>query len=138
MQPQDLGRDADGYGKPYVMAIGLAAIVYALLGLWAVTATARLPQYVQVIVVLVLAFGTHLFYYTIVAPGMSHVYSFALVTLFFLAGRRYFILPSARLVLVMGVLLGLIVLVRPVNGLAVLSLLFLAGSGEGLLLAYRR
>ncbi len=131
-----LGGNADGYGKPYVMAIGLAAIVYALLGLWAVMQllhTYDIPQYVQVIVVLVLAFGTHLFYYTIVAPGMSHVYSFALVTLFFLAGRRYFILPSARLVLVMGVLLGLIVLVRPVNGLAVLSLLFLAGSGEGLL-----
>lgn len=129
------GGSADGYGKPYVMALCLAAIAYSMVGLWALMAvldTYAIPKYMQAVVAVVLMFGTHLFYYTIVAPGMSHVYSFALVALFFLAGRRYFLIPNTRLLLVMGVLLGLIVLVRPVNGLVVLVLFFLADTSQGL------
>ena len=127
------GGKADGYGKPYVMAICLAAICYALIGLWA---TARILGRFdvgsggQAMVLAVLLFGTHLFYYVIVAPGMSHVYSFALIPLFMLAAMRYFAEGGGRSLLIMGALLGLIVLVRPVNGMVLLSLPFLAGSWE--------
>lgn len=130
------GGQTNGYGKPYVMAVCLAAITYALLGLWAlaqVLATYGISRSVQSLVIVVLMFGTHLFYYTIVAPGMSHVYSFALMTLFFLHGRRYMFLPNTRSLLAMGAILGLIMLVRPVNGLGVLALFFLADTGPRLI-----
>lgn len=127
------GGKADGYGKPYVIAVCLAAICYALTGLWA---TAKIlgrfdvgPGW-QAMVLAVLLFGTHLFYYVIVAPGMSHVYSFALIPLFMLAALRYFTEGGGRSLVVMGALLGLIFLIRPVNVMVVLSLPFLAGSWQ--------
>ena len=127
---QAAGRPAPGHGKPYVIAVCIAAIAYALLGLWAV---GRLLSAWGVddrwcgLTLAAILFGTHLFYYTIVAPGMSHVYSFALVALLLLSGRRYAADGRARWLLVMGVLIGLLVLVRPVNGIAVLALPVVAG-----------
>ena len=129
------GGKADGYGKPYVMAVCLAAIFYALVGLWA---TARILEMfdvrpaAQAIVAAVLLFGTHLFYYVIVAPGMSHVYSFALIALFTLAALRYAAGGDRHSILAMGALLGLIILVRPMNAIILLSLPFLAGSWQRL------
>lgn len=124
------GRPTPGHGKPYVMAVCLAAIAYALIGLWAV---GRLLAGWGVdarwggLSIASLLFGTHLFYYTIVAPGMSHVYSFALVSLLLLAGRRYATDGRAGWLPLIGALTGLLVLVRPVNGLAVLALPVVAG-----------
>lgn len=126
---------SDGYGKPYVVALCMAAIFYALLGAWA--CARMLGQFgveppAQALVIAVLLFGTHLFYYVIVAPGMSHVYSFALVSLFLLSALRFMKGPRPRPLTSMGLLLGLIVLVRPVNGIIVLALPFLAGSRHAL------
>ncbi len=124
------GHPAPGHGKPYVMAVCLAAIAYALIGLWAVgrlLAEWSVDDPWRGLSLAALLLGTHLFYYTIVAPGMSHVYSFALVSLLLLAGRRYAADGRAQWLPLMGALTGLLVLVRPVNGLAVLALPIVTG-----------
>lgn len=124
------GREAPGHGKPYVMAVCVAAIAYALLGLWAVgrlLAAWEVEERWRAWTLVALMLGTHLFYYTIVAPGMSHVYSFALLALLLLAGQRWAAGGGSRWILALGVLLGLLVLVRPVNGLAVLALPVVGG-----------
>jgi hypothetical protein len=129
------GERTDGYGKIHVMAICLAAIFYALVGMWAtarVLGSFGVRRSGQAIVLVVLLFGTHLFYYVIVAPGMSHAYSFALVALFLLAALRYWERPRTISLLAMGLLWGVIVLVRPINGIILLSLPFIAGSWSGL------
>jgi hypothetical protein len=123
------GGDANGHGRPYVLAVCLAAIGWALVGLWAIArvlGTYAVSPNVQALVLALLLFGTHLFYYTIVAPGMSHVYSFALMGMFLLEGRRATSAPVGRHLVRLGVLLGLLILVRPVNGIALLALPFLA------------
>lgn len=130
------GRPAPGHGKPYVMAVCLAAIAYALIGLWAVgrlLAGWGVDAPWRGLSLAALMLGTHLFYYTIVAPGMSHVYSFALVSLLLLAGHRYAADGRAQWLPLMGALAGLLVLVRPVNGLAVLALPIVAGGWTVLL-----
>lgn len=80
----------------------------------------------RVIVLIVSVFATNLFYYSVVEPGMSHVYSFAMISAFLYYGQQYFIKPSNRLFMFMSIVLGTIILIRPVNILIVLSLPFIA------------
>ena len=54
-------------------------------------------------------------YYTVVEPGMSHVYSFAFTSLFFLQALRFFNSPRIPGLMGLFVLLALICLIRPVN-----------------------
>lgn len=124
------GGPATGHGRPYILAVCVAAIAYALIGLWAVgriMAGWGVEARWQAITIAALMLGTHLFYYTLVAPGMSHVYSFALFALFLLEGQRYAADGSSQKLMTMGALLGLLVLVRPVNAMAALALPVVSG-----------
>ncbi len=116
---------ADGWSKPYVVAVNLSAIASIMLGLWCLAhllATYGVRDIHVAFTLICFAFGTNLFYYTIVAPGMSHVYSFGLCTAFLYLGRRSALAPRGRHLLMLGAILGLIMLIRPVNGLIVLAL----------------
>lgn len=122
-----MGTDAqaDGWSKPYVVAVNLSAIAFVMLGLWCI---ARLLNSYGVgdqtagLTAICFAFGTNLFYYTVVAPGMSHAYSFGLCSAFLLNARYLAQQPTPRSWLASCVLLGAIILVRPVNGIVVMAL----------------
>ncbi len=123
----------DGYSKPYVVAINLAAIAWVLLGCWALLkllASYGVRDLHIAFTLLAFTFGTNLFYYTVVAPGMSHAYSFGLISLFLWKGRQLWLGGGTRDLVVLVVLLGLIVLVRPVNGMVVLALAVLMPEGN--------
>lgn len=136
------GADRDGWSFPYQAAVNLAGAFYALLGLWLLRRTLAVlgvSDGVNGIVLLSLAFGTHLFYYALCEPSMSHVYSFALMCAWISAGRVLSERLSFRLVASMACLLGLLIIVRPVNGLALFSLPFLAGrKGWGAVVSHFR
>ncbi|MBK8340549.1 MAG: hypothetical protein IPK99_11420 [Flavobacteriales bacterium] len=126
-----LGGDADGYSRLYVVFLHIGAIVHALLGLWVLDKLLRaygVAEPARAVTLIALAFGTHLFYYILVAPGMSHVWSFLYCTLFLYSSHRYFREPTGGRVVMLGLLLGIIVLIRPINGLILASWPFLAGS----------
>ncbi len=117
--------EADGWSKPYVVAVNLSAILFVLLGLWCLArllATYAIADGVIAFTLAVFAFGTNLFYYAVVAPGMSHAYSFGLCCAFLLVGRQLALHPTARRLFWLGTLLGAIMLIRPVNGLIVIAL----------------
>lgn len=136
----------DGFSKPFPLMITIAGLFYLWLGLWALNRLLKrmkFTEWARSVVILLLAFGTHLFNYSIVDPGMSHVYSFAMISLFLMLGHAFFHgngtsagsepLSYARtrtLLLGMAVVFGLICLIRPVNAIAVFALPFLAGSFE--------
>lgn len=128
-----MGFEQDGYSKLYLVMVNVAAIFYLLLGLYFTDKVLQKRQILantRAIVLYAFALGTNLFYYTIGECGMSHVYSFALVSLFVHLLQGYFedgkwLKLNAALALA-----GLIVLVRPVNGLVVLSAIFIAGNGD--------
>lgn len=130
-----LGFESSGYSKIYYVFIALAAIFYMLLGLLffnKVLILYDIDVLNRAISLLALLFGTHLFYYTIFEPGMSHVYSFAFITMMVYYGKKYFILPNTKTAIIYSLLLGLITLIRPVNLLVILLLPFIAGSFESL------
>ncbi|CAN5244959.1 hypothetical protein BH09BAC5_BH09BAC5_16370 [soil metagenome] len=131
---------ADGYSYFYMLAIALAAIFYMLLGLWSIRKLLiefQVRDGIIAIVLLSLFLGTQLFYYSIWVPEMTHVYSFGLISFFFLLiHRQCQNFNSARNIL-LAAIFGLIILVRPVNVLVILSLPFLAGNTETLKLFFK-
>ena len=125
------GGDVDGYSKLYMLSVPIAALFYHVLGLWFLAGLLRLYKVRDSIIALLLcatAFGTHLFVYTVVEGGMSHVFSFAFISGFLYYSKRYFELQQLTDVYKMVLLLGLIVLCRPINGLVALFLIPLAGN----------
>lgn len=125
------GGAADGYSFYYQMAIGLAAICYLGLGLIYFRKLLRSYQAgnnALTILPIVLVFGTNMFYYAVVECSMSHIYSFAAITMFMWYSRMFVIAHSNRYFLYSAALLGLILLIRPVNGLVLLWVPFAAGS----------
>lgn len=126
-----LGFDDNGYSKIYYVLISLAAIFYVFLGLWYFKKTLELYQidsHVQAFSVLALYLGTHLFYYSMFEPSMSHVYSFAFISMFLYFGKKFFQNPALNNIIILSALLGMITIIRPVNILVVFVLPFLAAS----------
>ncbi|MBP7156441.1 MAG: hypothetical protein KBA60_10560 [Flavobacteriales bacterium] len=120
---------ADGYSKSYSVAVNLAAITWVLIGLVCMGSFLRTysiaPLWIAVTLV-GFTFGTNLFYYAVIAPGMSHAYSFGLCSAFLLVGRKLLQKQEHKGILFLGLLLGIIVLIRPVNGIILFALPILA------------
>lgn len=122
--------DQDGYSKPYPIMLNIASIFYCLLGLLYLSKVLTLYQVkdrYQVMVLLALALGTNLFYYSVNELGLSHVYSFAFISLFIYHGLKYFQTPDNKKLILLFLLLGIIVLIRPINGIIVAILPFISG-----------
>jgi len=125
------GEPLTGYSWPYMFILIVGALFYFGLGLLAVASLLRsynLSEYAIAFTILLVGAGTNLLYYTSIHAAMPHVYSFFLIAVFALLWRRYFIYPQNKLLLLSGFVFGLIVLVRPVNGIALFALPFLAPS----------
>lgn len=125
------GYDADGYSFPYVVSITLAALFYLFIGLFFLRKTLLLYEISErttSLVLLAAAFGTNLFYYAIVEPGLSHIYSFAFVSMFLYFAKSYFLSFEKKHLIYLAAILAMIILIRPVNGLIIFSLPLLAGN----------
>ncbi len=134
------GFPADGYSKPYQICITISAVFYLFIGLWFLNlllTTYQIKSTNRIIVMLCCVFGTNLLYYTIGEPGLSHIYSFALVNMVAYYFRRYFLTGIAKYIIWSGILLGMIVLIRPVNIIILPGMLALAGDRQNLLHKFR-
>ncbi|NEN22427.1 hypothetical protein G3O08_02785 [Cryomorpha ignava] len=123
--------DADGYSKYYMIFINIAALFYLFLGLFYLRKTLiayAIPRWAISATLVAAVFATNLFVYTVVDTGLSHVFSFGFISAFIYFTKRYFNTPKAKSLPVLALLLGIIVLIRPVNLLIILSWPFLAGS----------
>lgn len=129
------GYEADGYSFPFQLAIAIAAIFYTLFGLDQLRRLLNkrgLPEYVQALVILLLFLGTNLYQYAMEDPGMSHVYSFAMVAWFLNLSHDLFHNPKKYSLLWVALALAAVLIIRPVNGLVILALPLVAGSGANL------
>lgn len=123
--------EADGYSEFYMMSVNLTAIFCLLLGLFFLNRTLiayQISDRIRTIVLFAAVFGTNLFYYATSESGMSHVYSFAFISMFYFYARQLFLNFRPKYILLLSILLGIIVLIRPVNGLILLVLPFAAGN----------
>ncbi|MCX6234562.1 MAG: hypothetical protein NT175_07540 [Bacteroidetes bacterium] len=119
----------DGYSKYYTLMLQIGVIFYLALSLYFLKKLLSLYHlrdgYVSLIL-FSLVFGTNLFYYTIIEFSMSHVYSFAFITMFLYFLKRYFTNYDKRSLPLLGALLGIIALIRPVNLLIIFITPFMA------------
>ena len=106
-----------GYSWFYQYFVGLAGVFYLILGLFFLAKVYK-RYFSPTIVLLILSslvFSTNLFHYASFDSLMSHVFSFALISiLLYLITKKEKVLDSKRGVLI-GIILGLIFLVRNIN-----------------------
>ena len=124
-----VGIPATGFELPFIFARLLAASAYAAFGA-TVLLSMLLRRYSAVAAwtaVGTVLFATTLYFYTVHEGGMSHVYSFFLITV--VIHLTYAMLERSRWDLLLGLMLcvSLIILIRPLNGVV---LLFVAFAGE--------
>ncbi len=110
-----LGYPADGYSAPYMFWLQLSAIAYLLLGMaWLRKVLLRyFTEWVTATCLLLLAFGTNLYYYSHGQAAMPHVYLFALVSGVMWMTMRFYESPSWKYALAVGTLCSVATLVRP-------------------------
>ena len=114
----------DGLSIHEMRAMSVGAWLYMLIGLLALRALLLhmgMREAVVAWVLVAMGFGTQLMQYAALQPGWSHVYSFCCVALFLLVVQRLSAAANTRWLIAAAALLGLIVLIRPVNGLALFA-----------------
>lgn len=129
------GLPADGYSLIYQYAMGFAAIFYLWLGL---RFTRKLlhafdfDEKVSAVILVLIAFATNIIYYVLKEGMMTHVYNFWLLAVFLFYIKNYLQTFRIRSVSIAALAFGLIVSVRPTNGLFILLVPFVAGSFDQL------
>jgi len=132
------GNQVDGYSLLYSIFVNIAALSYLTLAL--VYLKRLLDFYTDrqnliSFVLLSFTFGTNIFYYAVSEPSMSHIYSFFCITALLYNFKCLSLKYQAKQLYLCSFLLGLIVLIRPVNGIVVFIFPFFFQS-RGHLLAF--
>ncbi len=123
--------EPDGYSSIYQLFLVLSSLFYVMMGLMLLKRILLrfFSQPATAITLLLVALGTNLFFYTIHEGPLSHSYNFALLTLFLYLVIKWHEEPSKKRSFLLGLVYGLIVLVRPSNVLV--GVLFLAWGVRG-------
>jgi len=123
-----LGLPLDGYSFFFQFFTGFGALFYLICGLFFLQKILqRMNISCRVIswVIPAILLGTNLFYYTIWQPSMSHVYSFFAVNSFIFFALKTLEHRDRIHPMLMGLSLGIVILIRPVNGLVIFLIPFL-------------
>lgn len=120
------GYDANGYTEPYSRWLMYSAIFYIFLSMIILRRTLLkfFDDPTVTISLIIIYFGTNLYYYTAYRGPMSHAYSFFLVTCFLNLAIRWHNTPQYWKSILMGLILGLVTIIRPTNVLIFLFPLF--------------
>lgn len=124
------GIPVDGYSQPFQAAAIVGAVAYVLSGLWLLSLFLRslnISLGVTAIVISGVYLGTGLLFYSTTEPAMSHAYSFFLFCAFIWSVHRLGQGVSLFLFTCTSIVTALVVLVRPSNGLIILSIPFILG-----------
>lgn len=116
---EPMGYPADGYSYPYRVALIISSVVYAILGFFFLIKLLRkyFARSTIALTILAIGLGTNLYFYTTIEPTMSHAYSFFLYAAFIFFVDAWVAKPSWLNSVYIGLSGGLIILVRPSNGI---------------------
>ena len=120
-----MGWQADGYTAIYHGSVLVAALFYmviTLIFMGKILDFYQINHWIKVLSILGAYFGTNWFYYTTWEASLSHVYSAGVIAAFFYYAIIFSKDITLKWGLTIGVLLGFIVLLRPLNILVVLFL----------------
>lgn len=117
---------ASGYSPTYKFGIAMSSLFYLVLGLFFMRKILR-KFYSGSVVSLTLLFvglGTNFYYYTVIGVGMPHIYLLALFSIIIYLLIEWYQSPTIKLSAFLGLLAGLIILVRPTMLIIVVLALF--------------
>ena len=117
---------ADGFSMPYQMGTVFSNFGYVVLGLLLLYSLLcrYVSSWISVLTLILIAFGTNLYYYGIFFTGMSHSYLFFLYALCLWSSMKFHESPSRLFAILIGLSLGLAVVCRPTDVLLALFPLF--------------
>lgn len=120
------GYKQDGLSDIYMYGIGFGAALYLGFGIYFLMRFLNefFDWKISLATILLLFFGTNLYYYSSMEVGMSHVYSFFLFSVFLFVSHRFHAEQTYGRALLLGLLAGLIIVIRPNNGIIVMALIF--------------
>lgn len=106
-----------GFSPPYEFFLVLSSVFYLTLGFFFLRLLLLrfFKDGVAAAVMLMTLFATNLYYYGSTEPAMSHAYSFSLFAVFAYLSVLWLEKPSWKKALLIGLIGGLVVLIRPVN-----------------------
>lgn len=118
----------DGYSAIYQDFIFYAALFYLFIGLFflrklLVKKGIQLPWIIVLQITVV--FCTSIMHYAHAEASFSHIYSFAFITIFLYLFQQYSIKNKFRTFVLGSIILGIIILIRPINGLIIFSIPFI-------------
>jgi len=125
-----MGLEVDGYNGAFHIFCALGNLFYFILGLLITKKVLKwygLSNNSIALSLLALTLGTNILNYVVFESSMSHVFSFFTIALNVYTAKRFFESPSLKIILLGGLTLGLIILIRPINGMIVFAYPFLAG-----------
>ena len=117
----------DGFSEPYQHAIAFSTVFYTILGLICLRLFLKIhfSELVTSFTIIFIAFGTNLYYYSVYETGMSHPYTFFLVSILLLFFGKWKNDKSWWKSLLIGLIIGGIVLIRPINILFILPIIMI-------------
>jgi len=118
--------ESDGYSMPYRFALVFSALVYYIIGLFFLDKIIQkyFSRFISFVTIVAIGVGTNLFYYATYGAPMPHAYNFALITIFIYLVIKWYEHFSLKYTILIGLLGGLITLIRPTNILVLLLLIF--------------
>ena len=119
------GGEPDGYSLLYQYSIVIAVWSYFLLGLYFSARFLRqfgFSERLSWLTLAVVVLGSNFTYYLSYDFSVSHVFNFALVSLFLWSAQTYFLQRRFKFLLVVVTSLALLVIIRPTNLLVLLLL----------------
>lgn len=122
-----LGYDNNGYSEIYQCFIEFSGLFYVLFGLIFLRKTLLLfySEKTAALSLLFIFFGTNLLCYASIESPMSHTYTFSLFSIFIYYMIVFLKSPNVKYTMYLGILFGLIVLIRPINVLFILTVFLL-------------
>jgi len=117
----------DGFSVPYKIFLLLSSVFFLILGLDFLRKVLNRFNFSDkhiAIVILLIGLGTNLLCYSSQSAPMSHVYSFSLFAIFIYYTIKWYEQQSLKHTLIIGLLLGLISLIRPTNAVIIIFFLF--------------
>jgi hypothetical protein len=111
------GFEQTGFTMPYKLTIQLSALFYLAIGLYYLRKLLQryFSNAATALTLTGILVGTNLYYYSSVEAPMSHAYTFSLFAIFITLVIKWFDNPNVRNSILLGLLSGLIVLIRPSN-----------------------
>ncbi len=118
-----LGYEADGFSKPYQMALGIWSLLWSFVGLWFLRKVLLKVGFNDKSVgftLILYVLATHYLNYAAIDSAMTHSYIFTLYAILLWLILKFEETPSVKKAIGMGVCIGLAALARPTELIVVL------------------